>query len=189
MQNVYKQSAFWDYSIALYAVEDVAPACLSLQDRYGFDVNLVLFCLWYGSCKGKIPRKTLAEALKLSSHWSKMAVLPLRNVRTAIKKDTQQGLVPEAEDIARFRDQVKKLELKAEKIQQQMLERLALKDEASDIGSEDSGQTSDDAGETLDYGEANLSLLVAAMNLELNCKTQPQMQVILSARERLEQQG
>ena len=31
---------------ALYAQPGVADACLKLQDEFGLDVNLVLFCIW-----------------------------------------------------------------------------------------------------------------------------------------------
>jgi hypothetical protein len=33
---------FWDFSLALYAKEGVADACLLLQDKLGYDVNLLL---------------------------------------------------------------------------------------------------------------------------------------------------
>lgn len=173
--NTPEQPAFWDYSIALYAQEGVAPACIILQDRYGFDVNLVLFCLWYGEQAGKMTAETLTEALQLSRLWSELAVIPLRNVRTRIKGDLALQALPEAEEIAAFREQVKRLELGAEKIQQQMLERLA----ESRPGSRD-----DSEAESGDWGETNLAMLASTMGLELNCKTQPQLQIILAAREK-----
>jgi len=175
LYNIHEQPGFWDYSIALYALEGVAPACLILQDRYGFDVNLVLFCLWYGQQAGKLAPETLSEAVQLSRHWSELAVVPLRNVRTRIKGDDDLQAQPEAGDIAAFRQQVKRLELGAEKIQQQMLERLA----RSRPGYRDDPET-----DTGDWGETNLAMLISVMGLELNCRTQPQLQIILAAREK-----
>lgn len=176
MHKTHEQPSFWDYSIALYALEGVAPACLILQDRYGFDVNLVLFCLWYGQEAGKLAQDTLAEAVQLSRRWSDLTVVPLRNVRTRIKGDDDLQAQPEAGDIAAFREQVKRLELRAEKIQQQMLERLA--------GTRP-GHRNDSETDTGDWGETNLAMLVSLMGLELNCRTQPQLQIILEAREKL----
>ena len=32
----------WDYSVATYSLQGVAPACLALQETFGLDVNLLL---------------------------------------------------------------------------------------------------------------------------------------------------
>ena len=37
---------FWSFSTEFYGRTGVAPACLVLQDRFGCDVNLLLFALW-----------------------------------------------------------------------------------------------------------------------------------------------
>ena len=37
---------FWDFSLNIYGVPGVAPACLRCQDEAGADVNLILFLLW-----------------------------------------------------------------------------------------------------------------------------------------------
>lgn len=171
-----EQPGFWDYSIALYALEGVAPACLILQDRYGFDVNLVLFCLWYGEQSGELPPETLTQARQMSGHWSELAVTPLRNVRTRIKGDTELAGLPEAELIGAFREQVKRLELSAEKIQQQMLERLARST---------AGLSGKSSAVSEDWGTTNLGMLITAMGLDLDCRTQPQLRLILAAREKL----
>ena len=181
MQQTREQPNLWDYSLALYKLEGVAPACLILQDQHGFDVNLILFCLWYGSQNGRLSRETLQEALELSKYWSELAVLPLRSVRTAIKADPLIQALPEAEYIATLREQVKKLELSAEKIQQTMLERLVTEDTGRTLNEENDDGGANDAGET------NLTMLTAAMSLELDCKAQPQMQTILTARTLLNQ--
>jgi len=40
--------AFWCFSLAFYERPGVPGALIALQDRDGFDVNLVLFALWLG---------------------------------------------------------------------------------------------------------------------------------------------
>lgn len=37
---------FWNFSLDHYKQEGVQAACLHLQDSFGADVNLVLYCLW-----------------------------------------------------------------------------------------------------------------------------------------------
>ena len=36
-------SAFWQFSLDVYARPQVAELCLALQDEHNFDVNAVLF--------------------------------------------------------------------------------------------------------------------------------------------------
>ena len=43
--------AFWEFSLAFYAPEPVGAACLSLQDRRGADVNILLLCCWLATLK------------------------------------------------------------------------------------------------------------------------------------------
>ena len=38
-------ASFWDFSVGTYRRPGVADACLSLQDRYGLDVNVLLLLL------------------------------------------------------------------------------------------------------------------------------------------------
>ena len=35
---------FWQYSLRIYAVEEVKQQCLALQNTYGLNVNMLLFC-------------------------------------------------------------------------------------------------------------------------------------------------
>src|SRR5258707_12890741 len=43
-----EDEVFWRFSLAFYERPGVADALVALQDRDGFDVNLVLFVLWLG---------------------------------------------------------------------------------------------------------------------------------------------
>jgi uncharacterized protein (TIGR02444 family) len=44
-----KGSDFWRFSLSFYRTQDVPAACISLQDRHGLDVNIMLFALWLAS--------------------------------------------------------------------------------------------------------------------------------------------
>lgn len=79
---------FWDFSIAVYARDGVAPACLSLQERLGADINLLLFCCWVGaSGRGVLTAKSLEQASAAIECWHDEVVRGLRAVRTRLKRD------------------------------------------------------------------------------------------------------
>jgi uncharacterized protein (TIGR02444 family) len=112
------ESDFWRFSLRVYAAPGVAPECLSLQDRFGIDVNVLLFCAWLGVERGiALTADDLQECERAVSEWHSRCVRPLREARRAMK-----GL-PGVEDI---RAEIKKLELEAEKREQQTLYALAL---------------------------------------------------------------
>lgn len=116
---------FWQYSVAFYREPGIAEACLKLQNQHGFDVNLVLFCLWHGLYRGLLPISLLRQVLDFSQHWRTLGVQPLRDARTNMKQDSRLQSLSSAADIDALRESIKALELKAEQIQQQELQRLA----------------------------------------------------------------
>lgn len=120
-----KSNPFWRFSLKAYARPGVAPACLALQDRHGLDVNLLLFCAWAGE-KGRELTPQELQALGASiGEWNLKVVRPLREVRRWMKV---QEAVPR-ERYGDLRDEVKRLELEAERLEQQLLYRsLAFED-------------------------------------------------------------
>lgn len=120
------QQSFWDFSVNLYSRDDVAPSCLCLQDSYGLDVNLLLYCCWHGSYFGVCDEAVLDSALAFSQQWRKAVVQPLRTTRQWLK---QQQLVQGEEgklELSTLRERVKEDELSAEKIQQDQLQAISL---------------------------------------------------------------
>jgi uncharacterized protein (TIGR02444 family) len=116
---------FWDFSLDIYQVPEVAQACLDLQNTYGLDVNLVLLCCWYGAAYGTLPAARLEQACQHSSKWRKNLVQPLRNARTWMKSTGAEG-VAETSEFDALRQQIKQAELAAEKMQQHTLEKMVL---------------------------------------------------------------
>ena len=104
---------FWRFSIRVYRLDRVADSCLALQDRFGVDVNMMLFCCWAGMTIGRLPESTLRAAVAFSTGWSANVVRPLRGVRRWMK--SEMGESP-------LRDAIKRDELQAERIQQETLE-------------------------------------------------------------------
>ncbi|MEE8435964.1 MAG: TIGR02444 family protein [bacterium] len=107
---------FWNFSLAVYNRPGVPEACLRLQDECGADVNLVLFILWQ-ACEGReMTPRGVAEIEAAVGDWPAEVVRPLREVRRWLKKN------PLADDRSgALRDEVKKLELDSERLQQERM--------------------------------------------------------------------
>ena len=117
-----RQSAFWQFSLAFYARPQVADACLELQDGAGVDVNVMFYLLFLATQNREVGRDDVARIEALVAAWREQVVLPLRNVRRGLKP----GIPPcDRTDTEHFRSAVKRIELDAERIEQETLERLA----------------------------------------------------------------
>jgi uncharacterized protein (TIGR02444 family) len=111
--------ALWRFSTAFYARADVAEALIKLQDRAGFDVNLMLFALWFGlSGRNRFTAAELAAADRAAGPIRGELVEPLRALRRRLRSH------PDA-DVQRLREEIKRLELAAERILQNRLARIA----------------------------------------------------------------
>ena len=108
---------FWRFSQTLYDRAGVAGACLSLQDRHGLDVNLLLLCVWAGHEGNRLSRADMAELASRVADWQASVVRPLRGVRQWLK---HQDAAP-VELAERLRAGVKAQELAAEQLQQAVL--------------------------------------------------------------------
>lgn len=102
----------WDYSIATYRQEGVAPACLVLQDTFGLDVNMLFYAAWLAQSGLRLSRDHLTGMEALITDWRSDMVKPLRALRIRCRE------TPYAESI---RDEIKRLELRAERQQQDMM--------------------------------------------------------------------
>jgi uncharacterized protein (TIGR02444 family) len=115
-------NAFWDFSCAVYAAPGVREACLALQDRFAFDVNLALLCSWVGAERGgSMGAHDLAAAAALVGGWQSEVVRPMRDVRQRMKSSALMA----DPAVASLRGRVAEIELEAERLQQAMLFRWA----------------------------------------------------------------
>jgi uncharacterized protein (TIGR02444 family) len=73
--------AFWEFSLAFYAREPVGAACLSLQNRRGCDVNVLLLCCWLATLKLTLGESGLKAAVEAVADWRHNVLEPLRGVR------------------------------------------------------------------------------------------------------------
>lgn len=111
-------SPFWTFSLGLYARPGVADACLVLQDRQGVDVNLLLFMLWAGQSGRRLSPTEVGALRDLTEDWRRDIVVPLRAVRRALRRPPA---AVDAEAAAHLRQDIKKVELASERLQQAAL--------------------------------------------------------------------
>lgn len=110
-----RENELWNFSLGVYSAPGVAEECIGLQDRFGIDVNLLLFCAWIAwSRKIKLTSEDIEALEAVVKPWHEATVKPLRAVRRYLK-DISDG------DIAALRKQVKAAELEAERMEQAML--------------------------------------------------------------------
>jgi uncharacterized protein (TIGR02444 family) len=115
----FPEHPFWNFSLRVYGSEGVAPACLTLQEAHGIDVNVLLLCCWLGvSGRGAVGEEGIASIVEAASVWHGEVVRSLRSVRKRLKEPVG------GEDRAlalTLRKHVQKIEIDAEHIEQLML--------------------------------------------------------------------
>jgi uncharacterized protein (TIGR02444 family) len=112
------KSPFWTFSLRIYGQPGVPPACLTLQDGSGVDVNVLLFALYAASCGKGLTSTDLTRIITSIDPWKLQAVVPLRGVRRFLK-DTPAGFA--SEGVEELRKRVKAVELESERLQQETL--------------------------------------------------------------------
>ena len=123
------------FAIGIYSLPGVATACLQMQSA-GQDVCLLLCAAWLYRL-GVAWTPVGAEQLRAASHpWQSAVVTPLRELR----HDWKDAAASDGE-LCELREQVKRLELKAEMVLLQRLETIALpwleSDESEGVESHD----------------------------------------------------
>jgi len=109
----HQQNDFWRFSLVLYGQPGVAGECLELQDKFGVNINLLLFCAWLGRRGVALSRDDLEGASCLIASWHDHVVRPLRGARRQMKFHH--------DDVSALRAQVQRVEVEAEQVEQAML--------------------------------------------------------------------
>jgi uncharacterized protein (TIGR02444 family) len=109
--------ALWDWTLKAYGQADVPEACLTLQDDYGQNTSLLLWAVWAEAADPAL----LARAADVARRWEALTLTPIRALRRALKPafdgvedDRREGL----------REDVKAVELRAERVLMEALEAL-----------------------------------------------------------------
>ena len=75
---------FWDFACRHYANESVKNTCLELQDRYGMNVNLLLFCAYLDHHGQALSRAAIQQVLECIQS-SDEALIAFRQARKQAK--------------------------------------------------------------------------------------------------------
>ncbi len=114
--------SFWDFSVGTYRMPGVPESCLSLQNDYGADVNMLLYCAWIAATIGPFDDELFERASAFSARWAEQVVIPLRKSRTWLKQEGCESEPVPTDSCMEFREQIKAVEFAAEKMQQDALE-------------------------------------------------------------------
>lgn len=103
--------AFWNWSLEAYDRAAVHDSVLRLQDRYGLNVNVCLWCAWLAS-EGRLAEPLLGEAMEKLTPWCREITQSIRTIRRRLKDFPDSG---------RLYKSVLACELEAEKAEQDIL--------------------------------------------------------------------
>ena len=110
---------FWTFSTRHYSCGGVAAACLSLQERRGIDVNILLFCIWAAIERNRrFSGQDMSRLAGAVEDWHGQVVRPLRAARQRMKQGAE-GLAESL--VAKVRKRVIAAEIECEHIEQLML--------------------------------------------------------------------
>lgn len=162
---------FWDFSVRTYRTPGVPDACLSLQNEHGIDVNMLLFCCWVGAVIGEFDGELFDRAREYSVSWAENVVIPLRDARTWMKhRGCDLEPVPTDACMA-LREEIKTVEFAAEKMQQEVLESLAVVDQARE----------DKPGQVIADASANLDLYLECRDVQRDANVNEKLSIIVRA--------
>lgn len=107
------RNPFWEYSLSVYD-DDVAACCLALQDHCGLDVNLLLYGGWLARRGLRLTEEHLGVQNSAVAGWREEVVKPLRALRRQVGRHGPGSAL---------REELQRLELEAERYQQDILYR------------------------------------------------------------------
>ena len=111
------------FALKVYGTPGVPPGCLLLQERFGLDVNVLLFAAYLGAVRGEsLAPADLDTVAATVGDWHREVVRPLRAVRQRLK--TGPAPAPN-EATGALRAKLQKLEIEAELIELGQLGQLA----------------------------------------------------------------
>lgn len=115
--------AFWEWSLAVYARPGVKEALLRLQDRYHYNVNLILWSVWAARAGWEMSPEQEIELSEAVEPLSRYGVERLREVRRYLScpKSGFDSVL-----IAELRQDLLAAELKGEKLVQDRLAHLTV---------------------------------------------------------------
>lgn len=116
----FPHSDLWRFSVDIYQRPDVEPTCLELQDRYQVDVNILLYCCWLGQQHRLLNSDQINTMMSTTQPWHASILQPLRDAHKMMKNHI---IALPAELLDQTIDNIKEMELNAERMAQLSLEK------------------------------------------------------------------
>jgi uncharacterized protein (TIGR02444 family) len=114
------EPTIWHYVLQLYGVPEFGPAGIALQDSVGADVDILLYLCFLADRSRAATRADVARMDASIKAWRDHVVKPVR----ALRRQLKDGIAPIPLAISDpIRGVVKNIELDAERIQLETLER------------------------------------------------------------------
>lgn len=108
----------WEFAVAIYEMDGVKQACLSIQARYGLSISLLLGAVWTGAQGyGRLGATEMETTARRAVEWHREIIEPMRELRRRLRQHPPPGLERRTE---RLRHQVLEQELEAERIEQRL---------------------------------------------------------------------
>lgn len=80
------EASFIPFSRELYRLAELEREVLFLQDRYGLNVNVLLFCLWHSHLQSPpLSNGFFERVVSALEQWHEGVVLPVRRARRFLK--------------------------------------------------------------------------------------------------------
>ncbi len=104
MTELVLDNPFWRFSLATYSTPEISAECLALQESFGINVNLLLFCAWLGTeHQIRLTQTELDAVSEKVRDWQEHVIGPLRSARRALKTIDRQPAAPRKSEECRAR--------------------------------------------------------------------------------------
>lgn len=115
---------FWTWAGDAYARPGAADSLIAAQDAADFNVNIMLWACWTATRFEAAPDPAIRQAVEAVGLWHESVTKPLRATRRSISSFRENANFDGAESL---RESIKNAELDAERIEINILDRLAFR--------------------------------------------------------------
>lgn len=125
----FPDSKLWDFSVQTYSLPEVQDICLSLQDDFNANINIIMYCLWTAEQNIKISQDNVTALVQSTQPWQDTILKPLRDVRKMIKDHI---IAMPVELLDQTVSNLGEMELNAEHMSQMAIEKIIDLNQASE---------------------------------------------------------
>ncbi|MEM5528204.1 TIGR02444 family protein [Gammaproteobacteria bacterium AS21] len=89
MEGVKAVNPLWEFALDYYANQDIAQCLLALQDRDGYQVNVLIFTIWLTSKGLKLQKLPTKE--QQVGRWHRDISVNIRALRQSVKRESSDN--------------------------------------------------------------------------------------------------